>query len=316
MSHILLLWITIWFGPPPPAQAAAADTEFLVLGGYRGRRHDADRFYVPDEVQAGTNQRNRGPSERYRRKKGRPWYLPRAALGVGLNVPELVPVEAWLFFGKYFAIRGFYAPQLPFNIRVEMPSDVISTKKGVGVANPDFTINLKAHYGPHYGLEAMVFPFGGSFFIGGGAAHRTMRLVGSAKSSILICSLIEVAKEPPCPDPDARLHPDTKLQVAADARTTALLVRGAIGFFWDVSDWAYFTLQAGATRPSQIRRRVKVTTGLDFPNGDGADDDITGALALVKTEREAELERKAIKEMRPVDSKLLPILGLSTGIRF
>lgn len=276
---------------------------------------ESDGFYIPDDLSddtATSRPRTARPSPRRRR----PWYKPRLALGLSSNIPEFLGAEAWLSFGKFFAFQAFWAPQLPFNIRVEMPADVISTKKGVGVANPDFNIHLKAHYGPHYGINAVVFPFGGSFFIAAGAAKRQMRLSGSAKSAILICSLIEVAKEPPCPDPNASLHPDTKLRVEADVLTSALLLRGMTGFLWDVGNWAYVSMQVGATKPKKIDRRVKVSTGLDFPSGADADDDITGALAQVKTERESDLERKAIKEMRPVDSKVLPIMGLTAGIRF
>lgn len=315
MKPILPTIIAMLLGVPFEASAQSLYDGYLAQTHHGSEpSHDAG-FYIPEDVQK--SRRERGPEPRRRKARGpRPWYVPRAALGVGLNVPELLPFEGWLFFGRHVALRAFYTPELPFNIRIEMPSDVISTKKGVGVANPEFTIRLKAYYGPHYGLEGLAFPFGGSFFVGGGAAYRAMRLVGSAKSAILVCSIFEVAKEPPCPDPAASLRPDTKLQLDADARTSAILLRGMLGWFWDVGDWGYLSLQAGATRPTQIRRKVSVVATLDTPGSAEEDQDITGALAQVKAEREAELERKAIKEMRPVDTKLLPILGLSAGVRF
>ena len=130
----------------------------------------------------------------------------------------------------------------------------------------------------------------------------------------ILSSIIEVAKEPPCGNPDASLRPDTKLRVDVDARTSALLVRGMLGWFWHLSDFAYMTLQLGATKPTRVTRKVKVIATLDSPSD--SDEEVTGALAQVKAEREADLERKAIKEMRPVDEKLLPIVGLSAGIRF
>jgi hypothetical protein len=243
----------------------------------------------------------------------RPWYEPRAALGVGLNVPEVLPFEGFLFFGRYFGLRLFFTPQLPLNIRIEMPSDVISTKKGIGVANPDFTIRMKAYYGPNYGAEALVFPFGGSFFIGAGASYRKLRLVGSAKSPILICSLIEAAKEPPCGDADAAIKTETQLELKADATTAAVLARGGLGWFWHVGRSAYLMFNAGLTKPTRISRSVSVEANVDSP---GDDDDVSGALSAVKAEREADLEDKALKEIRPVEEKTLPILGLSAGIRF
>lgn len=265
----------------------------------------------PARTHAPHERRRKGPKAR----SGRSPWLPRAALGLGFNVPEIAPVEGWLFFGRYAALRLFYTPVLPFNIRVEMPSDVVSTKKGIGVANPDFVIRLKAYYGPHYGAELAVFPMGGSFYIFAGASHREMRLTGSAKSQILICSLIEVAKDPPCGNPAAALRPETQLGVTADARAEALLARGGLGFFWHVGPWAYVNLSLGVSKPRVVRPYVKVVTSLDSPAEGEEDQDITGALAEVKKEREADLERKALKEMRPVTEKTLPILGLTAGIR-
>jgi hypothetical protein len=248
-----------------------------------------------------------------RKKKQSSWYVPRVAMGAGLNVPELLPFEAYFMFGRHFAIRTFYTPVLPFNIRIEMPADVISTKKGIGVANPDFTIRMKAEYGAHYGAEAMLFPFGKSFFLSAGASHRRMRLTGSAQSPILVCSLIEAAKDPPCADPDARLQTQTELRIAADATTTALLGRAALGGFWHVGSFGYFMMNVGYTKPFHIRRHVRVTTDVDGPSSD--DPEVTGAIAAVKAERETELEQKALAEMRPVEEKPLPIFGIAAGIR-
>ncbi len=242
-----------------------------------------------------------------------PWYVPRVSVGFGLNFPELVPFETHLAFGRYIALRLFYVPRLPFNVRVEMPSDVISSAKGVGVANPDFTIRMKAVYGPQYGAEALVFPFGGSFFVGLGLSSRTMEVHGQAKSAILVCSLVEAAKEPPCPDPTARIKTDTQLELEAALETQAILMRGAVGWYWHVGSFGYVTLAGGATKPTKIERQAKVTASVDSP---GADDDLNGALAEVKKTKEAELEEKALEEMRPVDEKILPLLGLTAGIRF
>ena len=247
------------------------------------------------------------------RPESTPWYQPQFAFGVGLNLPEILPLEGYLFFGKYFALRAFYTPPMPFNIRIEMPSDVISTKKGIGVANPDFTIRLKATYGAHYGIEALGFPFGGSFFVMAGASHRRMRLVGGAKSPILVCSLIEASKEPPCGDPNASIQTRTELEIKADIETEALLTRAGLGWFWHIGSSGYFMFNAGGTRPSRIQRKVDVEANLDTPAT--SDEDITGALAQVKAEREADLEDKAVREMRPVDEKILPILGIAAGIR-
>lgn len=264
----------------------------------------------PDELSADDDDDQR----RRERSKFTPWYEPQVALGVGLSIPEILPIEGYLFFGRYFALRLFYTPSLPFNIRIEMPADVISTKKGIGVANPDFTIRLKATYGAHYGAEALVFPFGGSFFAMAGVSHRRMRLVGGARSPVLVCSLFEANKDPPCGDPNAAIETRTEIDIHADVETEAILARAGLGWFWHVGSAGYFMFNAGASKPSRIHRQVKVDANLDAPST--SDDEVTGALAQIKTEREADLEQKAVNEMRPVDEKVLPILGIAAGVRF
>jgi hypothetical protein len=252
--------------------------------------------------------------KRRKKKSIRPWYKPRFALGGGLNIPEFVPLSGYMIFGKYFALRGFYAPPMPFKIRVEMPSDVISTKKKIGVANPDFTIRFKAIYGPHYGLEGMVFPFGGSFFVGGGASFRQIDLTGETKSPLYVCSLIEAAKDPPCNDPDKRLTTSTEIELSAEARTTAILARGSAGWMWHMGRVGFFTLYGGYTKPVKVKRYVEVTADLDTPAS--ADEDLKGALSEVRVEKEAELREKAMTEITPTTERPIPILGIGIGFRF
>jgi hypothetical protein len=308
----LALAASAWAGVSGPARGA--DVPSLKGGEAPG---EGDRTgAIPPSWQVDNKELypgGKGDRRRGKRRGPRPWYNPTFALGVGANLPEVLPFEGFVFFGKHFGLRLFYTPEIPFNIRVEMPSDVISTKKGVGVANPDFTIRMKAVYGAHYGAEALVFPWGGSFFVAAGASHRAMRLSGSAKSPILVCSLIQAAQEPPCPDPEARIETATELELKADAHTSALLTRASLGWFWHVGGAGYLSFVAGATKPTRIRSSVDVEANLDSPSSE--DPDITGALAEVKTEREADLRDKALKEMRPVEEKVLPIIGLSAGIR-
>lgn len=246
-------------------------------------------------------------------RRERPWYLPKVAFGGGLNLLEIVPLEVWLLSGDYLGLRLFYAPEYPFHARVEMPSDVISTKRGLGVANPDFTINLDIRYGPQYGFELVSFPFAGSFFVGGGISMRGMKVAGTTQSNILVCSLIEAAKDPPCGNPNARLETQTELRIEADLESQATLGRLVTGGFWHIGTSGYFTLTVGMTSPMGIRRSSQIRASLD--TAASKEPEITGALAEVKEEKQAELSAKAIREMRPVDERLLPLLGFGVGVR-
>jgi len=242
-------------------------------------------------------------------------WMPDLAFGVGVNIPEVLPLDAHLVFGRWFRLRFFYGPPMPFKARVEMPSDLISAKNGVAVANPDFVIRMNAVYGPSYGVEAMVFPFVNSFFIAGGISARSFQLSGTAKSGVLVCSEIEAAKEPPCGDPSARLTTRTELVVTAKAKTSSNLLRLSTGWLWQIADSGFFSVYAGAARPVGIRRKVSVTTGIDSHGGEG-NEAISGALAQLKVDKESELESKALKEMAPYDEKTVPILGIGGGIQF
>ena len=244
-----------------------------------------------------------------------PDWLPDLALGVGASIPDILPIDAQLVFSRWFRVRLFYGPEMPFKARVEMPSDVISTKNGVAVANPDFIIRMNASYGPSYGVEAMVFPLANSFFLAGGMSVRTFQLEGKAKSGVLVCSVIEAAKEPPCGDPNARLTTRTELEIRARAKTESNLMRMSAGFLWQIAESGYFSIYAGMAKPYAIRRKVSITTGIDSHGGEG-DGAISGALAQVKIDKEAELEKKALKEIAPYDNKTIPILGIGGGIQF
>ena len=72
-------------------------------------------------------------------------------------------------------------------------------------------------------------------------------------------------------------------------------------------------MNLGYTKPLRIRRDVAVETTVDGPSS--SDQEISGAIAEVKNEREIELEKKAMQEMRPVEEKPLPIFGIAAGIR-
>ena len=251
--------------------------------------------------------------KRSRRRIQRPWYKPRLAVGFGLHFPDLIPIEVLGSFGRYLALRGFYSPPVPFNIRVEMPTDVISTKKGVGVANPDFTVRFKAHYGSSYGFESLAFPFGGSFFLGAGVSAQLVNLTGAASSPVLVCSVTEAAKEPPCGDKAARIETESKLKISADATMHTLLARLSLGWLWFIGDTGYLKINGGYIRPFQHTRGVRVDADIDSPTGSSSE--VGGALAQIKLERQADLATKAKEGLGPIGKQPLPSIGLTFGWR-
>jgi hypothetical protein len=241
------------------------------------------------------------------------WYKPSFALGFGAGFPTLLSVEGYGFVGRYLALRGFFMPPIPFGIRVELPSDVISAKQGLAVANPPFDVNFKGRYGSSYGADIMLFPFAGSFFVGAGLSERRLRLEGNADSGILACSVIEAAKEPPCGDKNARIETQTRLAIKADLTTASMVNSLGAGWFVRFWDSAYMTFQFGYAKPWNIDRRVSVSATLDSPSSTPTE--ITGALADIRTEKEDEMRTKVLQEIKNYDEKGQPILGLSFGMR-
>ena len=245
----------------------------------------------------------------------RSWYSPRFAVGGRADVPELLDIEGFAFWGSRIGLRVFYAPAVPIPLKVEIPSDVVSANKktGLAVANPAFTVTGQLTYGQQWGAELMAFPMGGSFFIAFGASQRHLRLVADARSSVLVCSLIEAAKEPPCGDAAAAVKSRTELTAHADATMSALLVRGAIGGLWHLGRVGYLTLSLGVAKPTRLSHNVGVDVGLGTPDTPSVD--LSGPLEEVRSQRRADLQGQAIKALQPIESGVLPILGLSAGLR-
>ena len=253
------------------------------------------------------------PSAQSRLNK-RPWYLPRASLGLSTNSPEIFAVESHVNFGRYFGLRLFYAPPLTANVRVEMPSDLILVKSNVALANPAFNINGKLTYGEHYGAEALAFPFGGSFFLMGGASHRKIRLVADAQSPLLICSGSAILATSPCSDAAATIQSQIKLKAHADVITEATLLRAGMGWYWHIGSFGYFSLNLGAAKPTAIKRNASLAAAIVAPSGDDAE--LNAALEQMRSNKLGDLRRQTLNATKPVDLQVLPILGVGAGVRF
>ena len=234
------------------------------------------------------------------------WLLPepRVAFGVGLDVPELFPLEAYFFYNKWLSIRSFYVWPLPYKVRVEMPRDVVS-KKGFIVEHPDLNINFQLIYGPQYGWETMVFPFRGRFHLFGGASYRSLRLKGVVQSNLILRA--EAGGEP--------LETNSSVRIEADAATSQYVARAGLGYLYVAPMGLYFNFFAGYSRPYATKSGVEVKAAVVNTRASNQAD-VNAALEGFKEAKEAEMEATALKQMRPVEKLALPILGLSLGVYF
>lgn len=244
------------------------------------------------------------------------WFIPRFGLGMGLNFPDIVPFDGMLFFGKYVALRFFWAPPVPVNVLVEMPTDKLTSfNKNVGFAYPATDIKFKASYGPQYGIETFVFPSGGAFFVAGGASIRRFSIKGHAQSPIYICSMSEYEKDPPCGDEKLRIQTRTELSIQAQTDSFATFLRGSIGGLWNIGSHFYLIASLGVAKPLTTKRNMNVHAGLVLPGSD-LGDEINQGLADMRAQQEAAMEKKALEVIKPYDAQTLPAIGVTGGYLF
>ena len=197
-----------------------------------------------------------------------------------------------------------------------MPSDVIKANSNVGLATayPAFDMHFKATWGPHIALASAWHPFGGAWMVSGGAVYRQLTITGNAASPLLICSIIEAAKEPPCGNDQAALKTRNELQITAAMQIRTIAARAATGWLWEVGDSWLISSELGVFRPLSTKISTNVDVSIVAP--DGTPENLTGALAQLQSSAQSDLESKAEGVMRPLAERTLPVLTLGASYRF
>lgn len=242
------------------------------------------------------------PKKRKKRRNKKAKKESVHSIGLGLSIPDIFPLEYTYKISSKFDFQAFIVPPLPFNIRVELPRDQISSSKGFTIDQPELDIELKAVYGPQFGVGARWKPFASGFYTSLGLGYRKLRIKGSAQSPLII-SYTGVETET-----------RTEFGVNVDAVTESLLLRVAIGWRWEFHSRQFLDFKfLGIGIPNVTQNTANVGTFIDAP---GDNDDVDGALADLADEKEIELKDKALTEMDPATSQALPILSLSFGFLF
>lgn len=248
-------------------------------------------------------------------------------------IPDLWSATLHWRITERFAIEFRAAPETKLNLRIEMPADLISTKKNIGVANPPYTISGKAGSGPGGGIGFVFYPYlsgrdGGGWFVGAGVEHRRLTLTAATRSPVLICSLIEAQKDPPCGNVDAALVTRTELDLDAALETSGTAWRawtgwrlnfggaGSGGFAGrgggSILRRTFVEVALGAERVLNPNRKAKVnmrlvTPGLDDPETDSA-------LGILKDQNTEKAGEKLANTLNQYDSKLTPVAWLGAGV--
>lgn len=291
------VWVILTaIGKTQPVHATSKEIDQITLAQSFGPPASELKKAKGDRIQKGG--RSSSPQET----------SPRFSLGLGANIPDFFPLEGYLRFNRFLGLRVFYVPTLPFNLRVELPRDQLSSTGGITVENPDLNVKFDGKYGPQYGAEVMVFPTLGSFYVSAGISHRRLALDGGVSSDLILRSTAS----------GSSIDTNTNFGIETQASTAQMVFRSALGWMWDIwMDRGYFNLTLiGITIPKKTSSTINVTASITNPNASDPDGAIPDALAETKAAKEAEMEDKALDAMKPVEKLVLPLIGISTGIHF
>jgi hypothetical protein len=248
-------------------------------------------------------------------------------------IPDLWSATLHWRINERFAFEFRAAPETQLNLRIEMPADLISTKKNIGVANPAYKISGKAGSGPGGGIGVVFYPYlsgrdGGGWFVGAGLEQRRLTLTGTTRSPVLICSLIEAQKDPPCGNVDAALVTRTELDLDASLETSGTAWRAWTGWRLNFGSAGsggfagrggttfirrtFMEFALGAERVTNPRRKTRVNLSLLTPGLEDPETD--SALGILKDQNTEKAGAKLANALNQYDSKVTPVAWLGAGV--
>lgn len=300
------------------------------FGGTAGPRRKGDPVVAPANK----------PKVRFPRQKihGGPVLKaarPRSNFSWALNgaIPEIFSATVHWRLTDRFAIEARGIPETRLNVRIEMPQDLISTKKNIGVANPEYTIHSKLTVGAGLGAGAVYYPYlsgrdGGGWFVGLGLDQRRYTVTGKTQSPILICSLLQAAKDPPCGDEDSALVTRTEFVIDAKTETSGLATRAWTGWRWSfrasgsgayagregqtIGRRLFIEAAIGAEKVASPKRKTTVGLKLDTPGLSDAETET--ALGILRDQNAGKSEEKLDTLIQRYDTQIVPVAWLATGM--
>ncbi len=238
------------------------------------------------------------------------------SLGLSGSLPELLKLDLIYRLNPSVRLGLSASPGWPFDVTVEMPSDVIRSDKTntLAAAYTAFDANFKATWGPHVSANAFWHPLGGSWFVMGGGGYRELRLKGSAASQLRICTVAEAIKEPPCGNDQASIQTRNRLEVSANLTLTSWMLAGATGWVWRPWSTWEISMALGATKAVSTRPKIDVNAEIVAP--DGTPQEVSGSLLELKSKSEQDVAAKAQSELRKFTDMTLPVASIGLGYIF
>lgn len=290
--------------PVPNETRAFADH----LPYQEGMRELQDEYAVPFHIPAPAGYEDKTNEAAASEKANRISQLPSSrkkwALGIGANIPDLLPIEAYWLASPSLSLRTFVAMPLPFTVRVEYERSVLARRGGLAIENPDLTVDFAGTYGPQFGLETLYHPFQSNFYLGMGMSYRQLKLLGSLLSELILTSSA------------GSVDTNSLISLKTKGETRQYVYRASLGWMWFFREGrSYINLTVfGITIPERAKSEVSMQAKILNPN---AKIEVKNEVIEEAEQRFADdLSRKARKTIRPVERLQLPIIGLSGGISF
>lgn len=224
-------------------------------------------------------------------------------LGLLTNIPEANGALMSLDLNRYVSLQGTYSWPLPVKVEVGVPSKKLVSQGDFAIRSPFLNLPFDVDFGPQWSLGALVFPFGGSFYVGMASAHRQVTIRSHVESPLIF------------EDSDSQMPSNTSFSVDLRTRTDQDLLRAHLGqrlAFGPV----FLGWYLGATQPlaarSRIEARVQVQNSQATDSSAGSADNLEEARAAQET-----LVRDEVRKLlRDFEKQTLPLIGLEIGIAF
>jgi hypothetical protein len=243
-------------------------------------------------------------------------YVKRHSLAIWGGLPDVARLDYRYSLNSKLVLNLASSGPIPVNVDVEMPSDVIKSdsQKSLAVAYPAFNARFDVTWGPHAYGGVIWHPFGGTWYTSVAAGFRYLKLSGQAATPLRICSIIEAAKEPPCGNDQAALQTRNSIALEAEITVTSLFSRFATGWNIPISSSFQGLIEAGLLVP--LQNTIKTSVSANIVSPDGTPEELSGALADLRSKSQKDLENKALKEITPVIEKPLPVLAIGAAYAF
>ena len=238
------------------------------------------------------------------------------SVGIATAFPELLKLDINYTINPDFQLSLTASPGWPYNITVEMPSDVIRSDKTntLAAAYTAFDANFKATWGPHLSFLGYWHPLGGNWLLFGGPGYRQLKLSGSAAAQLRICTVAEAVKDPPCGNDQNSIQTRNRLEVSSNITMTSWTGSLGTGWVWEPVNRWNISLLLGAMRAFSTKTSISVDASIIAP--DGTPQEVSGALGELKVKAEQDVGAKSETELRKFADMTLPVASLGIAYNF